>query len=213
LIGLTRNWSHRIRGGKTSVAFQLRDGTSIAGESISGVLNRLSRIPDSWAAGFIENDRAYVREEMWSFHLSWLASLRCPVINRPTPQGLSGAWRHAAQWAVLASRAGFSVPVYRQCGKDPIQRGYGPLMPRAAHARTVVVLDREVFGAAMPEGCRLSCVSLARQAEVRMLGIDLVLAKNGEATFVKAHILPDLRIGGSALVERLQGIFQRGAAR
>ena len=54
-------------------------------------------------------DREYVAQEMNAFLLSWLATLPCPVLNRPDPGHDGSLHWLPVQWVRLATRLG--VPV------------------------------------------------------------------------------------------------------
>ncbi len=65
---------------------------------------------------------AYVSAEMTAFLLSWLSGLDCPILNRPTPNCLSGPGWRQEQWIHLAARLGIPVdPVqrYAKLGEEP----------------------------------------------------------------------------------------------
>jgi len=103
---------HRLGGRDAAapvVAIRLRDGRRIASDIPAAVLNRLSFLPPAAPGQVAEDDRDYAVQEMNALSLSWLAALPGPVVNRPTPQGLGGAWRHPAHWIALAARAGLPV--------------------------------------------------------------------------------------------------------
>ena len=52
----------------------------------------------------VTSDREYALSEMQAFYLSWLSAIPGQVVNRPTPQGLSGHWHHISEWALSAAR-------------------------------------------------------------------------------------------------------------
>jgi hypothetical protein len=85
------------------------DGQAVAAREITGVLTRLAYVPEHELRRILPEDRDFAAAEMTAFLLSWLTSLRCPVLNRPTPASLAGpGWRHE-QWVHTAGRLG--VPV------------------------------------------------------------------------------------------------------
>jgi hypothetical protein len=57
----------------------------------------------------VPEDRAYVAAEMTAFLLSWLSSLQCSVLNRPTPAGLSGPYWRPERWVQAAVKVGIPV--------------------------------------------------------------------------------------------------------
>lgn len=85
------------------------DGRAVAAREITGVLTRLSYVPERELRRIVPEDRSYVAAEMTAFLYSWLAGLRCPVLNRPAPTCLSGpSWCHE-QWVYTAARLGIPV--------------------------------------------------------------------------------------------------------
>jgi len=84
-------------------------GQTVAVDKISGVLTRLSSIPETELPHIVSADRNYVAVEMTAFLLAWLSSLSCTVLNRPSPGCLAGpAWRQA-QWVYTAAQLGIPV--------------------------------------------------------------------------------------------------------
>ncbi len=112
-------WEHRLEDGRVWTGIVLGDGRRINSEEVSGVLNRISTV-HSLDLGLIHpSDQYYVAQELQAFLLSWLHALPAPVLNRPTPLGLSGRLRHASEWVWLASKAGLPNPGYTQSSNDP----------------------------------------------------------------------------------------------
>ncbi|QMS86693.1 hypothetical protein HUN01_03570 [Nostoc edaphicum CCNP1411] len=90
-------------------------GCANALDQITGVLTRLPSIFEQELLHIVPDDRAYIATEMNAFLIAWLSSLKCPVLNRPTPTYLLGpAWR-PEQWVYAAAQLGIPVrPVRRQ---------------------------------------------------------------------------------------------------
>jgi len=85
------------------------DGQSVAACEITGVLTRLSYVPERELRRIVAEDVKYAAVEMTAFLRSWLFGLKCPVLNRPTANCLSGpGWRHE-QWVYAAARLGIPV--------------------------------------------------------------------------------------------------------
>lgn len=85
------------------------DGQAVAAREITGVLTRLPYVPERELRRIAREDRPYVAAEMTAFLRSWLAGLRCPVLNRPTPACLSGPGWRREQWVYAAARIGIPV--------------------------------------------------------------------------------------------------------
>ncbi|MFF7770967.1 hypothetical protein ACFZC7_31220 [Streptomyces massasporeus] len=189
--------AHRLDGSGADFGIDLPDGRTLAAGRIDGVLNRLSWAPVGDIVFATRADTLYAREEVSALLLSWLASIASVMVNRPSTRGLSGAWRSPAEWSVLAARAGLPVATLR-LGGDAVT---GTDMYSPTHS--VVVLGEQVFGDV--GDLAPACVRLARSARADLLGVDLRLGDWSPARFTRATVLPDLRIGGSALIEALYG--------
>ncbi|HJU55853.1 MAG TPA: hypothetical protein VJ715_14815 [Pyrinomonadaceae bacterium] len=88
------------------------DGKRLRGSSIEGVLTLLPCVLPQELVHIVEDDRAYVANEMTSFLLYWLFSLSCPVLNRPTSSCLSGPNWRTEQWLKAAYDLGIPVKHY-----------------------------------------------------------------------------------------------------
>lgn len=221
-LAFARGWEHRVGASGAHVKIALQDagaptqinaGRVLCGSRIRGVLNRLSWPSSSLISHAAPSDREYSSCEIQAFYLSWLNSLSGVIVNRPNPGGLSGAWRHASEWAVRANRAGLSVPPYRQSARDSADRGYGPLTPEAAVPESLIVLRDRVFGANVPASVEAACLRLARGENLEMLGVDLYRNPRGEWMFGHANPSPHLQLGGEPLLDRLAELFLNGDAK
>jgi hypothetical protein len=204
-LSLAEEWEHRIEGDSASVRCRLGDGRSFAGEELRGVLNRLYTAPTGHWRAAPKVDQEYVQQELIAFFLSWLNALPCPVINRPTPQGLCGQWRAESEWVWLAQSAGLPVAPYRQSSYDRVDemKGEKRLIAPGAPVQTVIVVDGIVTGATVPDAVKEACQRLAKAARSELLGLDFLTGAAGEWTFAGANPMPDLRYGGHALIEAL----------
>jgi hypothetical protein len=193
--------------GKATATLRLRtaSGLQVDGTSLKGVLNRLYMVPLPHWSKAPKSDQDYVQQEIVALLLSWLHALPCPVINRPTPQGLCGRWRQESEWAWLAREAGLPVAPYRQSATDGVDemKGERRLVPRGVPVRTVIALGGRVFGASLLPAITAACQRLARLSQTQLLGIDFVDDAADAWTFAGASPTPDLSIGGEALVEAL----------
>ena len=96
-------------------------------------------------------DRAFVASEMTAFLRTWLGTLTCPVLDRPTALALSGAAGDHAVWSKAA--AALAVP---DCQATPAPR---------TRTHAVTVAAGRVVGPA-PEPAAATALSLARAANV-----------------------------------------------
>lgn len=196
-------WSLAVPGADPSTA--VISGERVASESIAGVVTRLAAVTEHDLPHIIAADRAYVAAEMTAFLLAWLTSLRCPIVNRPTAQCLSGpAWRRA-QWIVAARR--LEIPAV------PVTLDAHPATPPLKTAdqdggTDIVVIGRHHVGAADP-------VLVARaHALAEAAGADLLSVRfDGDgpsARFVAASPWPDL--GGTEISDAVLHLIHSRAA-
>ncbi len=212
VLSYSLSLEHRISSTATSVEIDLPGGRRISNQTTGGILNRTYMVPVRLWAKAEKVDRDYVSQELTALYLSWLYSLPCPVINRPTPQGLSGRWRTESEWVSLAAAAGLPTPVFRQSSSDRIDemKGEKRLMPVRAPRRTVIVANGTVFGDVSGE-FGPACCNLAGLSETSLLGIDFVPARGGWV-FAGATPNPDLRLGGPALIDALAEALRNGGS-
>lgn len=196
-----RRWEHRLGAEGVSLEVELADGRTIRGDRVHGVLNRLAGVfPGQLARGAPE-DREYASQELYAFFLSWLAGLPGRVLNRPSPQGLSGVWLDPTEWLVLAARAGLSAPAYRSGAR----RRRPPLGTR----RTVLVVGRRALGPSAEPELVESCGRLARLVRAAILGVDFSV-EAGRWSFAGATPLPRLSRGGERLLDLLAEALRDG---
>lgn len=190
-------WDHRILvDGAATSTVRLHDGRTIEHTAVRGVLCRIGALPGV-PIGASAPDEAYIRQERAALLLSWLASLR-NVINEPTPQGLAGAWRPPAHTQWLAAAAG--LPVFPERYRGPFESG--DARPTGLPRASVVVFDGKVYGSRMPEPLCDACAAYARLSRTRLSGLDFVRAY-GDWVFEAETPMPDLAIGGAALLDAL----------
>jgi hypothetical protein len=203
-LALADYWEHRIGKDRTRIRFRA-GALDIDGERLHGVLNRLYTVPVPHWQSKQKSDRDYVQQELVALFLSWLHGLPCPIINRPTPQGLSGQWRCESEWIWLARQAGLAVAPYRQSSDDRIDemKGERRLIPAGAAVQTVIVAGDAAPGAAAPPPVIAGCKRLARIAGTELLGVDFIAGAAGPWTFAGASPMPYLTPGGAPLIELL----------
>jgi hypothetical protein len=103
-------------------------------------------------------DRQYVAAELNAFLVSWLDSLPCRVLNRPTATSLSGPAWSPLHWQLAAGRSGVVWTA----------------QPGTAQALDVIVCSRSVHGARTARqksaARRLAAVSGAELLGIRYVG-------------------------------------------
>jgi len=195
------SWNHRLGRAGVDCEIRLAGRDVLRVSDMRGVLNRLSNVPAAWLGRYGGPDRDYAVQEMHAFYLSWLNALPGPVLNPPTPQGLSGNWRHLSAWTALAVRAGLPVQAFRQTSAgDPA----AAWQPGAAPACLYVAGDRVVGRDDLVDAHRAACLRLSHAAGVRLLGIDFAPDVAGRWRMTGASVMPELIGGGEPLVSALE---------
>ena len=232
-------WEHQLETDNISVKIDLAQGLTIETSNVQGVLNRLCFVPTGHLATARSKDRDYAAQELFSFFLSWLHSLPCPVLNEPTPHGLVGRERRLPEWLWLAAQAGLKAPRYMNAvdqafRADGAMSGWwarradgseGPFQPLTASLLKssaielvepvpgslcrVLVIGNHIIGSGLSDDLHEGCRRLATASQTAILGIEFVKASDGELTFWKATPFPDLR-GGEPVIEALIETFRLG---
>ncbi len=195
-------WNYRLESFGDGIRINLPDGHVIDGNQIKGVLNRIATIGSDQANRATPADRDYALSELNAFYLSWLHSLPGAVINRATPQGLCGRWRHPSEWVSLAHKAGLPVRTYRQSEQDALDQAYSAsLATEPGQGKKAIVFGERVFGGELPPRIASASVKLAQLAGLDLMGLDFDVGPNGDLLFTNASPLPDLFAGGEELVK------------
>jgi hypothetical protein len=203
-------FEHRIKTNQVSTKIKLPDGRQINSETTLGVLNRLQSIPTAQLKAS-KADNLYALQELTALFVSWLYSLPRPVLNPATPQGLSGEFKHASKWILMANSAGLTTAKYEQDSYDADKapfRWIGRLVPPETPVKTVFVVYSQVVGKDIPPEVAEGCRRIAELAETPLLGIEFSDSFNDPWTFVGATPFPDLTLGGEALLDELAHALQ-----
>lgn len=203
-LGLGNRWEHRLTGSENTTKLALADGRTIDSRLVRGTVNRVLSPAFIEYGSIVEGDRGYVCQETFSLYVSWLKSLPEPILNAPDPQGLCGNWRHISEWVWLASCAGLPVPSYRLSSDEIINSN--PKVNKANGQevmKTAIVVRDRVFGDDLPPNLVNGCIQLAKLARLETVGIDFSHDENNGWTFVSASPMPDFRLGGWPLMQKL----------
>lgn len=206
VLASTLRWEHRVSNLGATIDIDLPDGRHLSSSESIAVLNRLSFVHTGRLDAVGGLDRDYAVQEMQALFLSWLHALPGPVVNRPTPQGLGGRWRHSSAWAVLAAQVGLAFAPHRQSTRDEPSGGGGGRAPSSI-ITAFVVGERVVAPTGVPAEVRDACVRLATVANETLLGVDLVVRANDRWEAVFASPIPDLARGGAALIDALAEVL------
>ncbi|BAY24725.1 hypothetical protein NIES2100_45220 [Calothrix sp. NIES-2100] len=193
-------WRHYLNPTEDSTAVVGK--YAIALEQITGVLSRLPAIYEQELLHIVSEDRAYVAGEMNAFLIAWLSSLKCPVLNRPTPTYLLGpAWR-PEQWAYTAAQLGIPVrPVRRQ---SSLLANVPPQAIAKPGVKVTVVGDRCL--GEVDEQLKVHARRLADAAQVDLLTVHFSSSES-RAEFLGAELWTDISAPevGDAIFEYLSG--------
>jgi hypothetical protein len=198
-LGAATRWEHRVDAESATTAITLADGRQLSSASPEPILNRLPFVPLDQMRATAGADYGYAVQEVYAFYLSWLHAWPAAVINRPTPGGLSGSYRHPSQWAVFAARAGLPALPWEQSNADDPMRGWEA---PPGEAVAFAVDGEAVLPPILPAEFAAPCVRLAAIAETALLGI--TFAREGDGWLMTgASPVPDLMLGGAPLADAL----------
>jgi hypothetical protein len=211
LSGAVR-WIHRVEAGGASAEVLLADGRCIDSRAVHGTINRIVSMwpPPEY---LVTPDGDYALQELLALYLSFLHCLPPPVLNRPSPQGLSGHMRYTPDWLVLASRAGLATAPYALSSAEdgPRRRDHEQTLHRAAFAHhDVVVAAGRVFGGSITPQVAAAACRLSNLAGADLLGLRLATTADGAVRFEAADLYPDLRSAGADLLDHLAGLPDTG---
>jgi hypothetical protein len=193
-------WRHHLGSPQDSAA--VIDGRPVPVEELTGVLTRLWCVGVQDLPHIVPEDREYVSIEMSAFLTSWLSSLKCPVLNRPTATCLVGPNWQPEEWAHRAARLGIPVrPIERRSAL-----GMEPVPPRASEGRATVTVVGERCLGAKDETLRLHARRLAAHAGVGLLDVYFD-GDDARASFAGVSLWPDIGSPdiADAILEHLKG--------
>jgi hypothetical protein len=173
----------RYYAGAPQAGVSVANGQLVRNDQIGGVLTRLRRV-DGRELDHVEfEDRAYVASEMNAFLLAWVSALKCPVLNRPSPESLCGPEWRLERWVRFA--AGLGVPV------QPVQRDSAACsMPSVDSDALVTVVGGRGFGqvdtSLAGHATRIAAAAGIDLLEVRFTGHER------DSRFLNVNLMPDL---------------------
>lgn len=198
-LAYNQRLEHRLVGGRATVKITLADGRVIESATVRGTLNRLQAVPGAHLRTNLK-DREYAEQELYALYLSWLHSLPGEMLNRPSPLGLCGEWRHPCEWVWLANQAGLETEPY---GQSEFRAAPPFRMSVTRRDHTVIVVDNVCCGFPAPENIEVGCTRLAKLATTRLLGVGFDVSPSGKWMFREATPFPELQLGGNKLQDAL----------
>ena len=164
------------------------DGQTVPVIDFRGVLTLRPAILREELGHIAAADRDYVAAEMNAFLIAFLSSLRCRILNRPTPLSLSGPNWRAEQWTRSASALGIPVrPVKRHIPWD----GVASADTQTKKSVEVTVAGAHCFGDVAKPLAR-QAQQLARAAKAELLSVWFSGPEPG-SQFLGVNLWPDLR--------------------
>jgi hypothetical protein len=154
--------------------------------AITGVLTCRPCVFEVELMNVAAEDRYYVAAEVNSFLIAWLSSLRCPVINRPVGNCLSGPSWHPEEWVSLAASIGIPVRNVRRVARLNSRLRRQTDSDSEKMTSLVTVVGERWFGE-VDNDRGAKAVRLARAA-----GVDLLLVRFEKENFAGASALPPL---------------------
>ena len=140
-------------------------GKPVAAKEVEAIVTRLAAVTPLELPFIHIEDRAYAASEMQAFLLALLASVKCPVMNRPHPGSLNGPPWSREQWTRCAFGAG--VPV-RPIVRNAYAGGVAVAAPERVERRVVHVVDDDAFGEA-PAAVKKAAIAVAKAAGTELL--------------------------------------------
>lgn len=197
--------THRVDERGVDTELECADGRRLGSSTLRGLVCRLVRSSPPQFIGAAEVDRAYAAMESHALLLSWLASLRCLVVNPPSPRQLSGPQLGPLEWTSLAAASGLRARRVRipPDGEEE-ERLRLPAELRAEAVTQVLVIGDRVLGEA-DDAQAAGCVRLARAVGCAVLGVHFV-APEGDPRgmlFCGAEAMPSLGHEGAVAVAEL----------
>jgi hypothetical protein len=174
-------FEHRVGADGASTVIELPTGRRIDTVEVKGTLNRLTGPRLELLPAVRRGDCEYAAQELWAFWLSWLKTLPAPVLNPPSPAGLSGARMDRSDWEARADRLGL------------------PISDRGRAQHLLIVCGGSVVGPRAPSAAVAGARALSEAAGCPLLGVCF----DDAWAFAHATTHPDLRRGGGALAGAL----------
>jgi hypothetical protein len=197
---LDSSLTHRLGGEGVVTEIELASGQRLDSGELAGLACRLTHAPVPHFDRGEEVERRYAALEAHALLLSWLAGLRCPVVNPVTSRGLPGPDPEPPELLTLATACGLRG---RRFQLDTRAEPQLRLEPLEGDPREVLVAGRRVLGALTAEEA-VACAELARRLNCPVLEVRLAAsAEGGEQVVCGVDPLPQLGSEGAAAVADL----------
>ena len=211
VLSYSMYWKHKLSSEGVNTEISLTDGRIINSSKVKGVFNRIAFVHTDHLLIGNSEDHDYAIQEFNAFFLSWLNALPEPMVNRPTPYGMCGKWRHESEWFWLASKAGLKIPHYRQTSNPDQSIEIGirdDFQPVTSEKANVIVAGQNVIGRDIPNDIVQACQRFGQLCNTKLLGIEFDKISESNWLFRSATPLPDLRSGGEKIHEILSTLLK-----
>jgi hypothetical protein len=159
------------------------EGERLPVRGLRGVLSRLPVVDAAMLDHLHESDRQYIASETTAFLLGWLASLRCPVLNRPSASSILGPGVSEDHLPYLAARA--DVELARVCdasGEHTASRCAMTVVGERCFGPGDSALAQSAHRFARAAGVELMTVHFdATTARARLVGAELLVDTDDDA--------------------------------
>lgn len=172
-------------------------GKPVAVKEIKGIVTRLAYVTAIELPFVHVEDRDYAASEIQAFLLALLSSVKCPVLNAPTPSCLNGPAWAPELWTRCAARAG--VPV-RSLVRRAYAGGASVAEDPPADRRVLHVVGDDVFGDG-PAALKNAAVAVAKAAGTELLRVAFDVRPK-PAVFLDAD--PWIDISDKAIAEAIR---------
>jgi len=196
-LAASHRWVHRVNSTASDVEIGLPDGRTVDSRQVRGYLNRLTIGWNPFIAAASQPDREYAMGEWYSLLVSSLHCFGGARADPPSGQGLAGRWRHPSEWTVLAALAGLATAPCCVPADEPDRQ------LETAARRTLIVVGDDVVGAHGDLSLIAATRRLAELSGTSILGVDVAPEPGTGWRFVGATPQPDLRLGGTPLLDAL----------
>ena len=193
-----RSIVHRLDTRGSDFRFEISGGETFAAAALSGVVNRILTFPVDHLAAAAPGEREYAAGELHAFLLGWLASLACPVLNRPAADCLAGPCHSEVVARHFAAVAGLTSDRACLTSASPWPPPPGPRFAAVRH----FVLDGQVIGPPAAQSDAAALIRFAALWGARLLQIDTERAA-GRTRLLNASAFADFSSGGPALVRAI----------
>ena len=194
-----------IHNGQTFFKINLQNGFEFTNKNSSTIINRIGYLPLQHLQQFKQEDSNYVQAELMATFVFLFSSFRNPVFNTASGRGLCGAERSAAEWAMLAGKAGF-------CSDEMLYEEKEMYIHQSAGSATtflVVVFNNRCYLQTdhLPVVIEKSCLKLLQLSGENILEVYCHM-ESENVHFLSAALLPSFKNTNHNFIDELNKLLQ-----